>query len=254
MKLTKLFLAAAAVFFGAAAMNAGTHVVAHRGYWKAPGSAQNSIRALVKADSIGCYGSELDVWSTPDSVLIVNHDGVINGLNIQTTPAKVILQQKLQNGEYIPTLEEYFRAAIPLKTRLVVELKPFDNNALESWAVKEIVRLARVYGLTDRIDYITFSKNGFKNLVKAAPKGTSVQYLTGDWIPEQIKFMKGTGVDYHYNVFKANPDWVKRCHDKGLTVNVWTVDSPEEMQRCIDYQADFITTNEPETLQKMLKK
>ena len=41
-------------------------VVAHRGYWNAPGSAQNSIRALVKADSIGADAVELDVWISAD--------------------------------------------------------------------------------------------------------------------------------------------------------------------------------------------
>ena len=31
-------------------------VIAHRGYWKTPSSAQNSLRALELADSIGVYG------------------------------------------------------------------------------------------------------------------------------------------------------------------------------------------------------
>lgn len=39
-------------------------VIAHRGYWKTPSSAQNSLRALELADSIGVYGSEFDVWLT----------------------------------------------------------------------------------------------------------------------------------------------------------------------------------------------
>ena len=51
-----------------------TKVIAHRGFWKTSGSAQNSITALVKADSIHCYGSEFDVWITTDGQLVVNHD------------------------------------------------------------------------------------------------------------------------------------------------------------------------------------
>ena len=57
-------------------------VIAHRGFWDAPGSAQNSIRALVKADSIGCWGSEFDVWMTADDKLVVNHDASFKGLHI----------------------------------------------------------------------------------------------------------------------------------------------------------------------------
>ena len=33
-------------------------IVAHRGYWKTEGSAQNSLTSLQKANDVGCYGSE----------------------------------------------------------------------------------------------------------------------------------------------------------------------------------------------------
>lgn len=68
-------------------------VIAHRGYWKTPSSAQNSLRALELADSIGVYGSEFDVWLTKDDVLIVNHDAVINGMDIESSSSKMLLKQ-----------------------------------------------------------------------------------------------------------------------------------------------------------------
>ena len=62
MKKTTLFLSlAAAASISLTAAAAKPEVIAHRGYWDTEGSAQNSIRALVKADSIGCYASEFDV-------------------------------------------------------------------------------------------------------------------------------------------------------------------------------------------------
>ena len=65
---------------------APTKIVAHRGYWTAPGSAQNSIRSLVKADSVGADASEFDVYMTSDDVLVLNHDGLINGHWVTNTP------------------------------------------------------------------------------------------------------------------------------------------------------------------------
>ena len=56
MKIKKILLASALVLSTCGVM-AQTQVIAHRGYWKTDGSAQNSIAALLKADSIGCYGS-----------------------------------------------------------------------------------------------------------------------------------------------------------------------------------------------------
>lgn len=256
MKLAKSIIAVSALLIGTAMMQAQPKVIAHRGYWDTPGSAQNSIRALVKADSIGCYACEFDIWRTQDGVLVVNHDNNINGVVIETSPSEVVLKEKLANGEYIPTLEQYLSTARNLKNkkmRLVLELKSHNSNHNDRVAVDSLLAMVKRFGLEKRTDYITFSKSGFLKLVKDAPKGASVQYLSGDYIPEQIKFSNGSGIDYSLKVMRKHPDWIKKCHDLGLTVNVWTVNKPEDMRWCIDNGVDFITTNDPEGLQKMLK-
>ena len=131
-------------------------VIAHRGYWDTPGSAQNSIRALVKADSIGCYASEFDVWLTADSVAVVNHDPEFNGVHIESSTAAEVTALKLANGENLPTLEEYLTAAEPLGIRLVLELKAHDSLSHERLAISKILEAVDRHGLGDRTDYITF--------------------------------------------------------------------------------------------------
>ena len=54
MNLKKMMMASA-LLMAACCMQAQTKVIAHRGFWKTPGSSQNSISSLLKADSIGCY-------------------------------------------------------------------------------------------------------------------------------------------------------------------------------------------------------
>ena len=255
MKIKSLVLASLMIAgVSVAASAAAPKVIAHRGYWNTEGAAQNSIRSLVKADSIGCYASEFDVWMTPDSVLIVNHDPTINGVVIQNTPAAEVRKQKLANGEVVPTLEEYLQRATTLKTRLVLELKTHDSRAREKAAVKKVLEMVKRFGLTDRTDIIVFSKDAFKEFIKAAPKTTKVYYLDGDYNPSQIKFSKGAGIDYSLKVMKKHPEWIEECHKKGLEVNIWTVNEVEDMKWCIEQGADYITTNEPETLQELLKK
>lgn len=251
MKL-KSILATLALAAAATASAAQPKVIAHRGYWDTPGSAQNSIRALVKADSIGAYASEFDVWMTADSVLVVNHDPSYNGVVIETSPASVVTAQKLANGENLPTLEQYLTAAKPLKTRLVLELKSHNSLSNERAAIKRILEMVKKFGLEDRIDYITFSPTGFQQLVKMAPKPAEVYYLSGNLVPEQIKFMKAKGIDYSLKAMKKHPWWIPECHNLGLEVNVWTVNKPEDMKWCIDNKVDYITTNDPEGLQAML--
>lgn len=235
-------------------MMAGPRVVAHRGYWQAPGSAQNSLRALVKADSVGCYSSEFDVWITCDGVLVVNHDADINGVVIAEATAAEVLAQRLPNGEVVPTLDSYLAKAATLSVKLVCELKVHDSRAQERRAVNEIMELVKKYGLEDRTDYITFSGDAFRDFIAKAPEGAGVYYLEGNYVPAQIKHMGGAGIDYYIGVVKKYPQWIKECHDLGLKVNVWTVNKPEDMQWCIDNGVDFITTNDPELLQSLLAK
>lgn len=249
----KCLLAVALLFSTLAASAAKPKVIAHRGFWKTEGSAQNSITALQKAAEAGCYGSEFDIWMTPDGVIIVNHDPTINGVEIQNTPSQTVLKEKLSNGETVPTLDAYYAEAQKYPgMRLICELKSHDSNARERAAIAKILELAKKYNLENRIDYITFSKNGFSELIKKAPEGTNVYYLNGDYIPEQVQFMKGRGVDYHLKALKNNPDWIKRCHDLGLEVNVWTIDKPEDMKWCIENGVDYITTNEPVILKEII--
>ena len=53
-------------------------------------------------------------------------------------------------------------------------------------------------------------------------------------------------------VLKNNPQWVTEAHDRGMKVNVWTVNSEADMMEFIAMGVDFITTDHPDTLQKIL--
>lgn len=233
---------------------AQTEVIAHRGYWKTDGSSQNSIRALVKADSIACFGSEFDVWLTADDVLVVNHDAVFKGVEIETSQSKDARAILLSNGENLPSLKQYLQAGKDCTTRLVFELKPHKNRLQEAKAVIDGIMMVDRMGLNDRVEYITFSADALEEFIKYAPKGTPVYYLNGEKTPQELHKLGAAGMDYNIRVFKKHPEWIKECHDLGMKVNVWTVNKEEDMKWCIEQGVDFITTNEPELLQKLLKK
>ena len=251
MKL-KIMAAAACFVTAALAMTAQTRVVAHRGYWDAPGAAQNSIRSLIKADSIGCWGSEFDVWMSLDGTLFVNHDATINGVEIQSSRARDIKQQRLSNGEFIPTLREYLFAGIPLKTQLVLELKEHRDVHQEAKAVKKILKMVRKMGLENRMTYITFSLPALIEFIKWAPAGTEVYYLDGDLSPAKLKHIGAAGLDYSLRAMKQHFDWFEAAKREGVKVNVWTVNNEDDMRWCIENGADFITTNAPLRLQQLL--
>ena len=101
----KLILAAAMLLTGSAAVAAQPKVISHRGYWTAPNSAQNSLASFTKADSVGVFGSEIDVWLTADDKLIVNHDRVYKGtdINMEKSTLKeitsIVLPQRREHSD-----------------------------------------------------------------------------------------------------------------------------------------------------------
>lgn len=226
-------------------------VVAHRGYWNAPGSAQNSIRGLIKADSIGADAVELDVWLSADSVLYVNHDADFKGVVIEKSTSDVLSSLRLSNGETLPTLESYLDVAKTLKPDLVVEMKTHTDPKREDVAVAKVIDMIAEKGLTDRTSYITFSRNSFDNLV--AMSGRPVQFLSATE-PVMLDRIGGDGADYHISVFRSNPHWFGQLRELGKTVNIWTVSSAADIQYCIDHNADYITTDAPELAMELVEK
>lgn len=237
-------------------LQAQTQIIAHRGFWNTDGSAQNSLTALLKANEIKTYGSELDIWLSSDGVPVVNHDAHVTlndeQLILQDTPIDVLTQVKLSNGENLPTLESYLDAFEDCHdTKLIIEFKSHRTKYQEDELTEKVLKMVRDRKLQNRVEYISFSLNFVVKTIQLDPLAY-VYYLTGNLSPQQIKQIGAAGIDYNVGVIKANPDWVKECHDLGLKVNVWTVNNPEDIQQMIDLNVDFITTDVPLLVEEML--
>jgi len=225
-------------------------VIAHRGFWDTEGSAQNSIAALVKTDSIGCYGSEFDVWLSADNNLVVNHDATYHFKRMEKTSSADLTKLKLKNGETMPSLREYLEKGSKLNTRLVLELKKHSSAKRETMAIEKIIAMVKELGLEKRMEYISFSLHAVKEFIRLAPQGTPVYYLEGNLTPAELKEIGCAGPDYHFSVFKKNPEWIKQCHELGMKVNTWTVNKKQDMEWLIEQKVDFITTDKPLLLQE----
>ena len=234
-------------------MYAQPKVVAHRGYWRAEGSAQNSIASLQKAAAIGCYGSEFDVWITVDGVPVVFHDATINGIRIEDATFAELMNHRLANGEFIPTLQQYLLEATKTDNcQLILEIKPHSTAQRDERIVQRCLELIHMLKLEKRTEYISFSKHVCEYLHAEEPKA-KIAYLNGDLAPKDIKTMGLTGIDYHFNVFKKHPEWLTEAQQLGIEVNVWTVDGKDALTEFAKTKGiDIITTNDPEILQNIL--
>ena len=225
------------------------HIVAHRGFWRTDGSAQNSIASFQKAAEIGCWGSEFDVWLTSDGVPVVFHDATVEGIRIEDTTYATLMNIRLKNGEFIPTLQQYLTEALRWpQCRLIFEIKPHRNAKRDNMISELSVELVNMLGLADRTDYISFSKQACKRVHELAPKA-KVAFLNGDLTPQEVKDLGWTGIDYNAKTFEKHPEWPEEAKKLGLEVNVWTVDGEEELRRWAETKGiDIITTNDPDKM------
>lgn len=257
--MTKKIIVLGVVFFGISLslLLAQPRIIAHRGYWKTNGSAQNSIAALMKADSIHVFGSEVDIWISSDGIPVVNHDADIevNGekLVIETTPFATLRQARLSNGEPLPTVEEYLNAFEKCQNiKLIIEFKNHKSITRENELARKVIDMVNARNLQDKVEYISFGINFVQQVRKLAPQA-KVYYLNGDLTPPSLAALGAAGFDYHYNVVYKHPQWVKETQNLGMEVNVWTVNRPEDILKMIDLNVDYITTDEPLLVRELIK-
>lgn len=230
-----------------------TKVVAHRGHWDTEGSAQNSIASLKKSKEVGAYACEFDVNMTVDGVLVVCHGPKVGEIAdvTQATYAQV-MGVTLENGEKVPTLEQFLKTGKKLKMPLVLEIKAPANAELGKEIVTKVAYLLKKLKVLAQTEIISFSLDVCKEAAKQLP-GTMVQYLTGDKSPYELKNMGIDGLDYHHSLMILNPDYIEQAHDLGMVVNVWTVDDPVKIQTFAQLGVDYITTNKPELAKTIIE-
>ncbi len=234
---------------------AQTEMIAHRGSWKNTEVPQNSIASLNKAVEQKAWGTEFDVHLTKDDILVVTHDQDFYGIDIATSTYEELLAKKHSNGESIPTAEEYLKEGLKQKkTKLIYELKTNKLGTERTLKAAELsVALVKKLKAGKQVEYIAFSYDACL-ILKELDKKAKVHYLNGDKSPQEIKAAGLSGLDYHLSVYKKHPEWIGEAKKLGLKTNVWTVNREDDMHHFIEQKIDYITTDEPELLNSILKK
>lgn len=227
-------------------------VIAHRGAWKNTKEAQNSIGSLKKAIAIGCEGSELDVWLTTDSVIVINHDNDLDGMIIEKSPSEKLLRVKLSNGESIPLLSDYVDVIkTQNKTKLIIEIKS-NRNEKALRLVDKVIQLINEKKAQGWVNYISFDYKALLRL-RQFDETANLAILEPAVHLDVLALDKITGIDYHYGEYDKMSRLVERCDKLGLQTNVWTVNTKDLMIKMLDLKVDYITTDEPEMLLQIVK-
>lgn len=224
-----------------------TQIIAHRGAWKEFALPENSIASLQKAIELKCYGSEFDVRRTKDGVLVVNHDPVYFGDTIELHTYADLNKNKLNNGENLPTLENYFIKGTQnnVSTLLICEIKEaLTGSDISQKTTTETIALAEQLGIEQKIIYISFGFEIVKTIKRLHPNAI-VLYLENNKSINEIVNEKINGINYQFNHFINNPQLSIVAKQNNLIIGSWTVNQKEDLSKLITQGVEFITTNTP---------
>lgn len=223
-------------------------IIAHRGAWKEFNLPQNSLASLKKAIELKCFGTEFDVHLTKDHIAVVNHDADFFGLNIETTNYNDLLIKELQNGEKLPTLNDFYSAGLnQTETKLILEVKTSEIGGTDrtKLLIDIIVNELPANANPKNLEFILFDFDSALYLKNKLPN-FFVHYLEGDKRADEILKSGLNGMDYNYKLLLADKNIIKEFKDLSLKTNSWTVNNLEIAQEFISQEIDCITTDYPQ--------
>ena len=207
------------------------------------------MTAFIKAKELNADWIELDVQQTKDGKIIVIHDTnfkrttgtdkntwELDYNDVKKLDAGSFLDKKYSN-EKIPLLEEVIKFAKENNIKLNIELKPTGH---EENFEKNVVDIITNLNFTDKCVITSQVYDVLKNVKKYNSKIETVYVMS-------LAYGSITSLKYadHFSVeaSSVNKPLVKRIHNNGKKLYVWTVNNKESISKMIDYQVDNIITD-----------
>ncbi len=222
-------------------------IVAHRGAAaKAPENTLASIRQAIndKADWV-----EIDVQETIDGEVVVIHDSdfmklagidlkVWNGTlgQIRDIDIGSWFDQKFST-ERVPTLVEVLEEAKG-KAGVVIELKYYGHDQQLEQRVVDIVEQL---GMANEVAIMSLKYEGIQKIRTLRPDWT-----IGLLSAKAIGNLASLDVDFlAVAQGMATPGFVRRSHEQGKQVFVWTINDAVSLSRMMSLGVDGVITDEP---------
>lgn len=221
-------------------------VIAHRGASAA--APENTIEAFNLARELGADWVELDVRRSADGVVVVHHDAhladgrMVADLGVDELP------------DHVPNLAEALEACEGMGVNIEIKNLPddpdFDSEHLVSAAVAGLVA---AYLGPERALVTSFNVDAVDSVHQVDPT-IPIGYVTDLWDP-RLAVDRAVAHDMqHLHPFDPMVDssLVRRAHEAGLHLHVWTVDDPERMAQLIRLGVDGIITNVPDVARRVV--
>lgn len=241
---------------------ADTKIWAHRG--ASAYAPENTLEAFTMAVKQQADGVELDVQRTKDGELVVIHDENIDRVSDGHGYVKEYTLKELKKLHFNKTHPEFAEARIPTLKEVLKLLEPTGltvNIELKTGIVRykgieeQVLKQVRKTGMEDRVIYSSFHHPSIvklKNLDETVTAG--ILYSDG-WLRVPTYAAKLGADCIHPAVWHLKSrKLMEQAREKNLSVHVWTVNDPEQMERLIEMGVDAIITNKPDLCRMVLEK
>ena len=205
---------------------------------------ENTLRSFGRAIELGVDAVELDVRRTKDGEVVVMHDdsvdrttdgsGLVSELTLEEIRGFVT-----ENGERVPTLGEVLDF-VGGRVKVLIELK-------EVGVEEEVVGLVREKGLVEKVIVISFLEETLRRVRELDEDiVTGLIYVRHK---NPIKAALELKAEYLLSLYRfTHSADVRKAHEAGLKVIVWTINKPEEATEYKKKGVDGITTDRPDIL------
>ncbi|MDH6236993.1 glycerophosphodiester phosphodiesterase family protein [Cryobacterium sp. CG_9.6] len=228
----------------------GTRILAHRGL--AREAPENTLLAFLSALASGATHLETDVHASSDAVAVISHDPDLARLGLKTRiDQSTVAELKrcgLGNGQFMPSLSEALDAFPDALFNIDIKaddaVVPTVTAILEARAIPRVLITSfseeRRHRACDLLPGVATSASSLR-VVKAVLAATlaptvmvrrSLRGLAAVQVPETAGPLR-----------IVTPRFVRRMHDVGVEVHVWTVNDVSTMRRLLDIGVDGLVTD-----------
>ena len=129
---------------------------------------------------------------------------------------------------------------------MIIELK---YNGHDRCLPERTVEIIRKKGFEDQCVISSLNYNGLQKVKQLNDRLQTIYILFGEMGDVAKLDTDGFGLQ----AAQVTPDFIHNVHERGKLVYVWTVDDPREMEDFIEMGVDYIYTNDPAELIRLLK-
>ena len=235
---------------------------AHRGgaLLAANDGIENTLAAFQNAVDLGYRYLETDVHSSRDGVVYAFHD-----IELSRMTGTVSAFRDL-DSEAIDAIRVGGREPIPRLSELLETFPEarFNIDAKADDAVDPMLDVLRKADALDRVCLASFSEARLLRMRAGAPAtptclspGEIARLRLAPLRNSQARGVRRGGAclqvpSRHRRLTLVTPGFVRRAHDLGLPVHVWTVDDPDEMRYLLSIGVDGLMSDRVDVLRDVL--